>query len=227
MEHIIQQITQELLTKITEKALNGGIHDIDALASDVLTDCKSAASKMIEAICRDINFKIRCDKEGRQMNSLVLKEKERPRELHTELGILSIPRDYYYDKKNEKYVAVLDRIIGIRAYERVGDSLSARMVSLATDVSYEKSAMIASGGRLSRQTVKNHIRKLPALEKQLENSEKRIVKELHIYADEDHVHMQKPGKEKGKSHKTYYIINRGMKRRNEDGQVYQRNHLCK
>lgn len=227
MEYIIQQITQELLTKITEKALNGGIHDIDALASDVLTDCKSAASRMIEAICHDINLRIRGDKEGRQMHGLLLKEKERARELHTELGTLSIPRDYYYDRKNEKYVAVLDRIIGIRAYERVGDSLSARMVSLATDVSYAKSAMIASGGRLSRQTVKNHIMKLPGLEKQPESGEKRIVRELHIYADEDHVHMQKPGKEKGKSNRIVPLVtvtegmsSNGLNRRETIGRMH-------
>ena len=59
---------------------------------------------------------------------------------------------------------------------------------------------------MSRQTVKNHIRKINALEKQPENPEKRVVKELHVYADEDHVHMQKPNKERGKKSKIVPLV---------------------
>ena len=206
MEHIIQQITVELVEKITEKAYSGGISDIDALASEVLQDCKQAATSIIETICSEINLQIRKDKSGRKELGLVLKEKERPRELLTELGKLNLPRDYYYDKEHEKYVSLLDHMIGLRNYERVGDSLSARMVSLATDMSYAKSASIATAGSVSRQTVKNHIRKVNNLEKHPENPQKRVVKELHVYADEDHVHMQKPNKERGKKSKIVPLV---------------------
>lgn len=206
METIIQQITVELVKKITEKAYLGGINDIDALASDVLQDCKQAAASIIEVICEEINLKIRKDKSGRKELGLVLKEKERPRELLTAIGKLNISRDYYHDKNNNKYVSLLDNIIGIRSYDRIGDSLSARMVSLATDMSYAKSAAIATDGVVSRQTVKNHIRKIRTLEKQPERNEKRAVKALHVYADEDHVHMQKPNKEKGKKNKMVPLV---------------------
>lgn len=91
----------------------------------------------------------------------------------------------------------MDHVIGIEPYERVGNSVSAQMVNLASDMSYAKSASIAGRGELSRQTVKNHIQKLNVPEQKLDG-EKRVVTELHIYADEDHVHMQKPGKAKGK-----------------------------
>ena len=59
MEHIIQQITVELVEKITEKAYSGGISDIDALASEVLQDCKQAAASIIETLCSAINLQIR------------------------------------------------------------------------------------------------------------------------------------------------------------------------
>ena len=62
MEHIIQQITVELVEKITEKAYSGGISDIDALASEVLQDCKQAAASIIETLCSEINLQIRKDK---------------------------------------------------------------------------------------------------------------------------------------------------------------------
>lgn len=92
-------------------------------------------------------MQIREDKAERKKLGLVLKEKERKRELLTELGRLSLPRDYYYDRNNGRYVSVLDYITGIRAYERIGNNLSACMVNLATDMSYAKSAQLSCGGR--------------------------------------------------------------------------------
>ena len=55
------------------------------------------------------------------------------------------------------------------------------MVSLATEMSYAKSAAIGSDNKLSRQTVKNHIKKLKPLEKKVESEEQKRIKELHIY----------------------------------------------
>ncbi|MGI6766414.1 MAG: ISLre2 family transposase [Lentihominibacter sp.] len=217
METIIQEITQELGKKVTEKAYSGGIQDIDQLCSDILQDCKLTASAIVETIFTGLNMQIRADKAGRKEQGLILKEKDRTRELHTELGILKLPRDYYYDKINDQYVFILDHITGIRPYERIGDNLSVALVTLATDVSYAKSAAIASGGTLSRQTVKNHIGKLPAMEKEPESAEKKDIGELHIYADEDHAHMQKPNKEKGKSSKIVPLVTvtEGMDTENE------------
>ena len=180
METIIQQIALDLAKKITEKAILGGIFDIDALASETLGECRRSAVAMIETICANLNHRMREDKAGRKAQGLVLKEKDRPRRLLTELGFLNIPRDYYYDKFTGRYISLLDHVMNIRAYDRVGNNLSAAMVSLATDMSYAKSAAIASEGILSRQTVKNHIQKLGALEMQYQGTEKKSVKELHV-----------------------------------------------
>ena len=138
METIIQQIAKKLINKILEKAYSGGISDIDALSSAVLGDCKEAAVEMIEEITVQLNRQIRNDKRRRKEEGLVLKEKERGRSLLTELGRLAISRDYYYDKKNDEYVYLLDHVIGLREYERVSDGVSAKLVSLATEVSYAK-----------------------------------------------------------------------------------------
>lgn len=206
MEISIQQIVNNLVKNILEKAYSGGINDVDSLASDILNDCKHAATATIEAICTDMNRQMREDKAGRKERGLVLKEKERPRELLTELGRLDLARDYYYDKRNARYVSLLDEAIGIRPYERIGDELSAKMVGLATEISYAKSAEIAGGGLVSRQAVKNQIQKIDTLEMVPKTETKKEVTELHIYADEDHVHMQKPGKQKGKSSKIVPLI---------------------
>lgn len=218
METIIQQIAVELVKKVTEKAYSGGLHDIDGLATDVLQDCKEACSAVLEAICAEINVQIRQDKAGRKELGLVLKEKDRPRELLTELGRLCLPRDYYYDKDHDKHTCLLDQLIGVVPYERIGGALSARMVELATEMSYARSADIASGGKVSRQTVKNRIQKIDALEKFPESDEKKEMPELYIYADEAHAHMQKPNKEKGKCSKIVPLVtvSEGMRKEGRD-----------
>ena len=199
MENIIQQIAEKLIHKILERAYSGGISDIDALSSDVLGDCREAAIGIVEAITAGLNQQIRKDKERRKAEGLVLKERERERSLLTELGRLNIPRDYYYDKEKDRYVYLLDHMIGLRGYERVSDGVSAKLVSLATEVSYENSAQIVTGGEVSRQSVRNSILRLGGIEKRAEEgAAKRKVRELHVFADEDHVHMQKECKEKGK-----------------------------
>ena len=197
MNHIIQQITLELVKKITEKAINGGIYDIDMLSSIVLDDCKTAAREILKAIIAELNSQIREDKVGRKEQGLILKEKERPRQLLTELGTIDFTRDYYHDKTSGRYIYPLDEVLSVKPYERVSRQVCAKLVQSATEVSYEKSSRNVTGGEVSRQTVRQQILRAACLEKE-PAEEKRAVKELHIYADEDHVHLQRPNKEKGK-----------------------------
>lgn len=207
MDNIIQQISEKLTKKILEKAYSGGICDIDLLSSSVLEDCKSAARDILEAIVSDLNIKIREDKPSRKARGLILKEKNRERSLLTEIGRLNLPRDYYYDKKEEKYDYLLDRVIGLQGYERISAGVRAKLVSMATEVSYAKSAETVTGGQLSRQCVRECILKLGAIEKRPQSYEpKRKVKELHLFADEDHVHMQREGKTKGKKSRMVPLV---------------------
>lgn len=207
MDNIIQQISEKLTKKILEKAYSGGICDIDLLSSSILEDCKSAARDILEAIVSDLNIKIREDKPSRKARGLILKEKNRDRSLLTELGRLNLPRDYYYDKKEGKYEYLLDKVIGLQGYERISAGVRAKLVSMATEVSYAKSAETVTGGQLSRQCVRECILKLGAIEKRPQPYEpKRKVKELHLFADEDHVHMQREGRAKGKKSRMVPLV---------------------
>lgn len=63
------------------------------------------------------------------------------------------------------------------------------MVEHASQYSYAKSAQNVTGGSISRQTVMKKVRALKEL-KMESPSPKRVVKVLHIDADEDHVALQ-------------------------------------
>lgn len=197
MEHSILQITLELTEKIVEKALNGELSDIDALASDVLNDCRESSCRIIETIVCEMNLQLRNSVAFRKEAGLVMKEKERPRTILTELGELNLRRDYYRNKNTGEYEATLDHMLGIEPYTRVGAAVSAKLVESAAERSYFQSSQVVTNGKVSRQAVHDLVAKAPLFEID-PPAEKRSVKQLHLYADEDHVHMQKPCKQRGK-----------------------------
>ncbi len=195
MESIIQQIALDLVKNILEKFCMTNMN-LNQLGELMLQDCKTAAREMVEAYVQELNLRMRKDKEGRK-NKLILKDKDRPRTVLTEIGTISINRDCYYDQTKAQYTTPLDQILGIGKYARVTASVGAKLVEAATAYSYAKSAQIVTEGAVSRQTVRNQILNIHVPEKEA-GEQNKAVKELHIFADEDHVHLQKPNKEKGK-----------------------------
>lgn len=195
MESIIQQIVSELVKNILEKFKITHMN-LNELGELLFEDCKEAARQMVAAYAKETNLRMRADKVGRK-GKLTLKEKDRPRTVFTEIGAIEFQRDCYYDKVCGHHTTPLDQILGINRYERVTTAISAKLVEAATEHSYAKSAEIVTEKVISRQTVRNQILKINVPEKALETQSKEI-EELHIFADEDHVHMQRPNKEKGK-----------------------------
>ena len=205
MYNSILQLAVKLTEKICERTESGEIRDLDIMADEVLSDCRETSAEIISVIIRHLNESIRNDKETRKDMGLVIKEKDRPRRLLTHLGPICFKRDYYYDKKSESYTMPLDQILGIEKRERIGGSVKAALVAEATDSSYAKSSVIVTGGEVSRQTVHDQILKMDVPEAQ-PYEEHKEVRDLHIYADEDHAHMQKPGKEKGKKNRAVPLV---------------------
>ena len=189
METIVQQIVMELGKNICQKIEEDGLANIDQFATDALDLCKGSVRELLSQVVRHLNENFRADKTFRKEQGLVLKEKDRERSLLTEAGVINIRRDYYQIKGSNQYVYPLDTMIGISAYDRVSSNVCARLVMQAAEASYEKSAAIVTSGRVSSQTVKNKLLAVGKLEKEAPK-EKRAVRELHVFADEDHAHLQ-------------------------------------
>lgn len=192
IHQIMQSVVQKMLKRIQEKKT------LDEWATETLEDCKAMAIEIAQVCCDEMNKEIRKNKSSRKEKGLVLKEKERKRSLLTVLGNIQIHRDYYYDTINDCYTTPLDHILGLRPYERIGEEICARLVQESTESSYAKSAKIVCDSMVSRQSVRNCILKVNLPQEQEKEVSKKSVPELHIYADEDHVHLQKPNKQKGK-----------------------------
>ena len=166
MENIIQQIALDLVEKITKKAFEAKISDIDTLASDVLADCKTAACEILAAAVAQLNESIRKEKATRKELGLILKEKNRKRSILTELGTLNLPRDYFFDKTCDRYVFVLDAMLGLQRYERISGNVRTKLVTEACEVSYAKSAQIV--------TVEGYIQKAYAVDS---------IEKIYVHAD--------------------------------------------
>lgn len=189
VKDIILQINEELWKKILKKIEEGGLSDIDQFSSEALELCKASIRELITKIVEQLNEELRANKRYRREIGLSLKEKDRERSIFNDVGYINIKRDYYYDKKSKGYIYPIDLMLGITPYERVGSNVSARLVTQAAEVSYEKSAGIVTGGEVSKQTVKNKIQGVGKLEKEAPG-EKREVRELHVFADECHASLQ-------------------------------------
>jgi len=196
VEQIIQQIVLNYTKNFLEKATKG-ISNLDSAASALAEDSKAMARDILLAILSDMNISFRKDKETRKNLGLVLKEKDRPRTVLTELGEITYSRDLYRYKEDNRFLVPLDEMISVEKRERVSKTIQASLLTRATETSYQKSAEQITGGQVSRQTVHDIIRNAPTLETE-PPKEKRKVAALHLYADEDHAHLQKPGKQKGK-----------------------------
>jgi hypothetical protein len=107
----------------------------------------------------------------------------------TAIGPIPYKRTYFKDKETNGAVYLLDHIIGVNSYERVGAHLSARLVQEAGSMSFERSSRTVTGGAVSRQTVRNKVMRTDELAFVPQRSP-LTPETLHIFADEDHVPMQ-------------------------------------
>lgn len=205
MDNIILQKLIEWANEIEELTESAEITDIDAIGTKILDCSKNISLDILRSVISKINRHVRNDKIGRKDSGIVIKEKSIPRTVMLMIGELSYERDYCYDKNAKRYFYPVDEILSVEKYERIGKSVSAELVNKATEYSYAKSANIVTDGKVSRQTVRNSILKIKVPEKQAKEMGKEV-RELHIFADEDHAHMQKPGKAKGKKNQIVPVV---------------------
>ena len=206
MEEIIAHLLAEMAKKICEMTFSSDWRGIGELTERLKVECLTTEKAILEECLRGINQAFRENKTNRKEMGLVLQEQDRHREILTSLGLIDVSRDCYFDKQNGTYVYPLDELLQIEKYERVDSGVKARLVWEACEESYQKSAEHVTEGAVSRQTVRNAIISCDAEIEQQTDEKNRSVRELHIHADEDHVHLQKPGKRKGKSNQTVPLV---------------------
>ena len=200
METIIQQICMNMVEKVLKTLKESKNLSLDIITPEIREESNNTCLSIVEEYIKYVNLEMRNQKKDRKSKGLVIKEKDVDRKVITCLGELEYSRDIYFNKVENVYVKPIDSIFGIEPYERICKNVKADLVDKAIDNSYEKSKNLVGVPNISRQSVRNAILKSNLNnDKSMVVAEKKLLKELHIYADEGHVHLQKPNKIKGRA----------------------------
>lgn len=189
MEKIVPQIIENFTKEVMKIFSNEGNLKIKDVEEKLLSESKSFVCKAMEAYLEIINESILAEKEERKELGLTVHKREVPREVLTRCGAINFNRTYYKNNLKEGYEYILDKVVGIESGERISGTVAAEIATKSAEMSYLKSSKEVTGGKITKQTVSNKIRKLKPLETKIPES-KREIKILHIAADEDHVAMQ-------------------------------------
>lgn len=189
MNTILLQICNNFISEVAEFFSQDKIIALEEMETALKEKTNDFILDMIKTYMEQLNQAIVDDKSNRKKQGFVVERHNDKRELLTKFGHLSFARTYFYDKKNMKYIYLLDKAVGLESYDRVSSKVAVELVEHAGESSYGESSRHITDGQISRQTVMKKLRKLKGLK--IEGpSEKRQVKILYVNADEDHISLQ-------------------------------------
>ncbi len=221
-DNIIAKI-EKLLNRFGEGIVEilRGEKDIAMYSMELKEKMDEIGKEMIKEACGLVDEIVRNKKKRKARYEVVRKDK---RSIKTIFGDVEYIRTYYKNKGEGGYVYLADEILGIEKYQRIDKAVKAAIVEKVVEMSYERAAKEVLGEeKIARQSVMNILRRIEAA--QLDRIEhnrkgvagsKKVVKELYIEANEDHISLQNG---EGKIAKLAYI-NEGYK--GEKGVVKRR-----
>ena len=189
MKLIIHQIALDLVENWMSVIKTRGLSDIDATSSELLEVSKTKALELVSNLIGELDKSVFDEKSERKQLGLKVRQRDRNRSYLTDLGWLNYSRSYYKDEVNDSYCYPVDAMIGVSTRERISPAVNAGLVRNAAFVSMRFSSDIVTGGDLSAQSACNKVRSIGLLEKPFPYV-RRDARELHIFADEDHISLQ-------------------------------------
>lgn len=190
MKTIIQQILSNAANFFLNYYEEKGMQEINRMAEDFKTISDGMAKEILTAFIENADQSL-CEAKGeRKADRIKIHEKNVQRTVYTTLGELTYTRTYFNSPGGRSYL--LDKILGVEAYERIDAGISTKLVNLAATYSYGQSADIVSSGQISRQSVRNKVMNTGEIAYVPKRAEE-TPEILHIFADEDHVNLQAGG----------------------------------
>ena len=187
METIITQITVSLVEGILKTIEKNGISDIGETAESLLSVLKGGALELLSAVIEETDSAILNAKKDRKTDGITVKQRNVPRTVITSLGELKFNRTYF-QLADGSMAYLTDQLIGIESFERVTKALCAELVQNTATMSMQKAVKV-TGAPVSRQTVNNKVLAMKDVVTEVSRVP-NTPSELHIFADEDHVHLR-------------------------------------
>lgn len=187
MKDSIQQIAVKMVERVLEILQNEGISSVGETVRRIQPVANEAVLEIVSAAIEQIDAAVMSASGERKLDGLRIQQRDVPRTVSTQLGELRYARTYF-ETADGGYCYPTDALIGVSAYERLTKELCAELVQQAATTSMEKAAK-NTGIAVSRQTVNNKVLALRQVATEAERVQE-TPKELHLFADEDHVHLQ-------------------------------------
>lgn len=192
MEDILYDFNEKVISLMTDFLKNsmevGGLSKFTSNLEDNLMQLGYDLTKFSLEYAEEIIFRIKERKN--QFESL---EKDE-RNVVSIFGGIDFKRRYYLDKQTGEKVYLLDEYFKIAPKERLLENVETRLIEEAIETNYEKAGKsVAYKTEISKQTVMNKISDLKINLSELKVLNKKVVDNIYIIADEDHVHLQKGG----------------------------------
>ena len=186
MKNIIQQIVGNVVEEILDLLRKDGITSVGKSNQRIQTIVNPAILEIVASVIEQMDQSLVDAVKERRSDRITVKQRDVPRELLTELGVLRYKRTYYQCDTHRLYLT--DQLIGVAPYERVSRELCAKLVQYAAEGSMAAASRRA-GVQVSRQTVDNRVLALSEVAVAATPC-KQTPEELHVFADEDHVSLQ-------------------------------------
>lgn len=183
----IAQTAYGLVEEIFKTIEKVGLSNVGRTAEELFSVVKSGTLDILSAAIGEMDAAVLSAKKERKLDGLTVKERNVARTFTTSLGELHYKRTYF-SLKDGKNIYLVDHLIGVEPNERLSKELCAEFVQYSASMSMHKAATV-TGGLVSRQTVNNKLLAMKELVTEMERV-KNTPSELHIFADEDHVHLR-------------------------------------
>lgn len=152
---------------------------------------RETVGELVGCYLEQKDARLKADKRYRKEQGMTVQRIGDWREELTTLGVIRYRRTYY-KVKDKGYSYPIDMAAGLEPYQRISDNVCQMLVSAAVDMPYSKASRYVTGGQVSKQTVMAKIRQSEPIQQPV--VARKQVSELHIDADEDHVALQKGGR---------------------------------
>lgn len=181
IDGILEMARQKLLliaNKISQKKMK--LQDIVEETQQCVND---VGCHFVEKMCAVVEEEF----SNNRPSNVVIKSKQTRRML-TAMGNIEIVRNQYYDRTNNRYFIAVDEELSICRYARLENSLQAKILSDSASSSFGVAAVRAG---CSRQTAFNVVRRHKIEDEKYEvvNNQGRVLRQIYIEADEDHIHL--------------------------------------
>lgn len=188
MKKSITTIAVKCVEEILQKIEETDFSSIGQATEELFETLKDSTLELVQSVVEEMDEALVTEaKRQRKIDGITVKERNVKRTVLTSIGELTYERTYFSLRDGTK-VYLIDHVIGVESYERITKELCADLLNKATDMSLQK-AIDTRGTAISRQTLDNRLLAMisPVTEiTRLDNTPK----EIHIFADEDHVNIR-------------------------------------